>query len=67
MKPFEELTDEELAELDARDWTSEQIVKAIGMALDDLNMQAVVDLLHRLARKDPRKAAAILAMIEARS
>jgi hypothetical protein len=67
MKPFEDLTDSEMAELEATDWTSEQIVTAIGMALDELNMEAVVALLHRLALKDPSKAALILAMIEVRS
>jgi len=64
-KPFDELTDEEMAELEAYDWTAEQILAAIGMALDLRDMEAVASLLHRLALKDPKAAAAILAVIEA--
>lgn len=64
-KPFEELSDDELAELEARDWTAEQILTAIGLALKASDIEAVVALLHRLALKDPRQASAILAVIEA--
>lgn len=59
-KPFDELTDEELKELEERDWTSEQITHAISLALKDGAMEAVAQLLHRLARVDPRKAGFLL-------
>lgn len=64
-KAFEDLTDEELAELEAHDWTAEQIIAALAMALRDGATEAAVDLLARLTRKDPRAAAAVLAIIEA--
>lgn len=66
-KPFEDLTDDEIAELEARDWSADEIMRAINLALKEREMDAVVSLLHRLAVKDPRSAAAIVAMIEARS
>lgn len=66
MKPFEELSNDELAELEARDWTADEIMRAILLALKEREMGAVVDLLKRLAMKDPKSAAAVLAVIEAR-
>jgi hypothetical protein len=66
-KPFDELTDAELDELDAYDWSSGQIMRAISMGLDRHDMEAVALLLRRLATKDPKAAAAILAVIEAAS
>ena len=64
-KSFDELTDEELAELERRDWSATEIMNAMSMALKEGDMPATASLLERLARKDPRKAAAILAVIEA--
>lgn len=58
-KPFDELTDAELQELDEREWTSEEIVSAIGLALKEGSMEAVVQLLHRLALVDPLAARVI--------
>jgi hypothetical protein len=66
-KPFDELTDAEMAELDAHDWTAGQIMRAMSMAMKDGDMEAVVQLLRRLALKDPKAAAAILAAMEATS
>lgn len=66
-KPFDELTDDEMAELAAYDWTAGQIMRAISMALNMGDMEAVVSLLGRLALKDPKSAAAIVAVIEAAS
>ena len=65
-KPFEELTDAEVAELEAIDWTPGQIMRAISMALEAREMSAVIDLLHRLTKVDPKSAAAIIIAIEAR-
>jgi hypothetical protein len=64
-KPFEDLTDNELAELEARDWSPDEIRRAISLAIKLGEMSSVVSLLHRLAVKDPKSAAAILAIIEA--
>lgn len=64
-KPFDELTDDEMAELAAHDWTPGQIKRAMSMALEMGDMPAVVSLLGRLATKAPREAAAIMAVIEA--
>lgn len=66
-KPFDELTDDEMAELEAMDWTPGQIMRAISMALDLRDMPAVISLLHRLAVKDPESAAAIVTVIKART
>lgn len=63
-KPFDELTDAEIAELEAIDWTAEQIMAALSMALRDGAMEAAVDLTARLARKDPAKAALIVGLIQ---
>lgn len=65
-KPFDELTDAELAELEAHDWTSEQIQGAIALALKSGDMESAASLLLRLAKKDPTTAGLIVAMIEAR-
>ena len=65
-KAFDDLTDEEMVELEAIDWTPGQIMAAISMALEMGDMEATVGLIGRLATKDPRSAAAILAVIEAR-
>lgn len=62
-KPFSELTADEMAQLEAYDWTAGQIMRAMSMALRDGEMEAFADLLARLAKKDPRKAQAILAAI----
>lgn len=64
-KAFDDLTDDELRQLEDHDWTPGQIMRAMSMALSDGNTVAFVQLLDRLSRKDPRKAAAILAVIEA--
>jgi hypothetical protein len=64
-KPFEDLTEDEMQALEAHDWSPGQIMRAIRMALDMGDMAAVVSLLGRLAKKDPRSAAAIVAVIEA--
>lgn len=64
-KPWEELTDNDMAELEAHDWTAAQIITAMSMALEMGDMEAHVALLGRLATKDPRAAAAVLAVIEA--
>lgn len=64
-KPFDDLTDDEIAELEARDWSAGEIMRAMSMALERRDMPVVADLLHRLAIKDPKAAAAILAAIEA--
>jgi hypothetical protein len=64
-KPFAELTADEIAQLEAYDWNAGQIMRAMSMALRDGEMEAFADLLARLAKKDPRKAQAILAAIEA--
>lgn len=64
-KPFDELTDAEMAELDAYDWSAGQILAAIKMAMEMGDMHAVVSLMRRLAAKDPKAAAALLAVIEA--
>jgi hypothetical protein len=64
-KPFEDLSDDELAELEARDWSAGEIMRAISLAITEGEMAAVVSLLQRLAVKDPKSAAAIVAMIEA--
>lgn len=64
-KPFKDLTSAEMAELEAYDWTAYQIMNALSMALREGEVEAAVDLLHRLAAKDPESAAAILAVIEA--
>jgi hypothetical protein len=61
--PFEELTDAELAELENREWTEAEIISALSMALEARAMEAVADLLHRLARVAPRKAQLILDFI----
>lgn len=63
-KPFRDLNSDELAQLDAHDWTAEQIMTALSMALKVPDLEAAVELLGRLARKDPLKASAILAVIE---
>lgn len=60
-KPFDELTDDEIAELEATDWTPGQILRAISMARD---MEAVVSLLHRVAVKDPEAAGVIVTAIK---
>lgn len=62
-KPFDELTDAEIQALEEREWTSEEITTAISLALKEHDMEAVVALLHRLARVDPRKAELILGVI----
>jgi hypothetical protein len=62
-KPFEDLTEAELAALDSYDWSAEQILTAISLALRDRQMEAVVQLLHRLALKDPVAAGLITAVI----
>jgi hypothetical protein len=63
-KPFDELTDAEMAELERYDWSAGQIMRAVSMALDLGDMEAVVSLLHRLAVKDPEAAAAIVTVIK---
>lgn len=63
-KSFDELTDAEMAELEAIDWTAAQIMKAISMALELRDMEAVISLLHRLAVKDPEAAGAIVTAIK---
>ena len=63
-KPFDELTDAEMAELEAIDWTPGQIMKAISLALEMRDMQAVISLLHRLAVKDPETAGVIVEAIK---
>lgn len=63
-KPFDELTDAELAELEAIDWSPGQIMRAIDMALREGAMEAVIDLLHRLAIKDPEAANVIVTAIK---
>lgn len=64
-RAFDDLTDAEVAELEARDWTADEILRAISMALEASDFEVVADLLRRLALKAPKKAAAILAVIEA--
>lgn len=63
-KAFEDLTDAELDELAAHDWTPGQIMRAISMALEARDMEAVIGLLHRLALKDPEAAGVIVAAIK---
>lgn len=63
-KPLEELTDAEMAELRNADWTEVQIMAAISLALQDGAMEAVVDLIARLERKNPRKAALLVDFIK---
>jgi hypothetical protein len=57
-KAFEDLTDAELDELAARDWSAAEIILAIGAALEARDMPAVASLMHRLALKDPQSAVA---------
>lgn len=66
-KPFEELDEDEIAQLEAHDWTAGQIMSALSMAMEMGELEAAVSLLRRLALKDPKSAAAILAVIEATS
>jgi len=48
----------------AADFTADQIVEAITLALRDRNIEAVNGLMHLLAVKDPRRAREVLDTIE---
>jgi hypothetical protein len=63
-KPFEELTEAEVEQLDRYDWSAAQIMAAISMALREHDMEAVAGLMQMLAVKDPSSAQMILDALE---
>ena len=65
-KDFDDLSDDEVRELENRDWSVGEIMRAINLALEARDMPAVAALMMRLAVKDPAAAQAILTVIEAR-
>ena len=66
-KDFDDLTDEELAELEARDWTEAEILAAFMMALEDGAVGAGAALVARLARKNLQAAQRLVELIELES
>lgn len=59
-KPFKDLSADEIRQLEEHDWTPGQIMRAMVVALQMGEMEAVADLLQRLALKDDPAAANII-------
>lgn len=64
-KPFDELTDDEMAALESRQWTAEEVMRAISLALQQRDMPAAANLLCRLAVLDPDAAELVLLTLKA--